>query len=71
MRLKRLKPALKGLNCKHYSNISMRVMQAKGELSEVQKAIQQGNVSTEIRQREMQCKLTYASLCKDEEAFYN
>ncbi|KAM7489153.1 hypothetical protein LguiB_026637 [Lonicera macranthoides] len=70
MRSKRLKPKLKALNTKHYSNISTRVMQAKSELHEVQRTIQLGNVTDAIRDKELECKMVYATLCKDDEAFY-
>lgn len=70
LKLKRLKPVLKGLNHKYYSGISTRVIQAKEALIEVQQQIQQGNCNTVMRSREMECKLEYVALCKCEENFY-
>ena len=70
MKLKRLKPCLKELNKKQFSNITDRVRVAKEELNNVQVLIQQGGGSNDIRKQEMECKLKYVSLCKDEETFY-
>ena len=70
IKLKLLRPHLKALNLKQYSKITERVMQAKAELSAIQQDIQYNGANEDKRHQELNYKMKYVFLCKDEDAFY-
>lgn len=69
-KLKRLKSALKSFNTKKFSKISEMVHLVKEELTNIQVTLQNQGVIDELRRKEVDCKMRYITLCKQDEAFY-
>jgi len=68
-KLKRLKVDLKKLKHEFYSNITLRVKVVKADLVAQQCLMQQGRVTTDMRNKETTLLQIYVSLCAAEEEF--
>ncbi|XP_020252239.1 uncharacterized protein LOC109829580 [Asparagus officinalis] len=69
-KLKKLKESLKGLNKRHFSNISEQVLRAKAEVDEVQMKLQSDPLNSELIRQEKCCISKYSKLFACELSFY-
>lgn len=69
LKLKRLKPVLKGLNQHYYSDISGRVTQLRMELGQIQAQYQGDPDNIALRDREQEVYLKFVEMSGAEEAF--
>ncbi|KAH7840791.1 hypothetical protein Vadar_021656 [Vaccinium darrowii] len=69
LKLKRLKPVLKGLNQHYYSDISGRVTQLRMELGQIQAQFQGDPDNIALQEREQEVYLNFVEMSGAEEAF--